>query len=182
MNRSFYLVSLVLIFLFNTRFIEKKYPQFKETITYPDISDTTKIFIEKDESGKHWIDIISDSKENLLYVRTGFSKEVLSIAGFSNIDISRNDAGQIRLERYDFDNDGIDEFILTTYVVGSTYGASVYFIIYKDAWGTYDIYKLPFNRVSIIQEKNSNNYIISRYLPAGNIINYRFSFGILTPI
>lgn len=136
--------------------------------------DAVQIFyLNKDSTAT--LEIFRNKAENYILLQTRFNGEILSVAGEGNIDFVD---GKLSLDTLFFEKDK-EVLILPTYVYGSTYGAVVYFLIYReDFLDTWEIIKVPFDRIEIETDKNNISTIV-RYTPDNKTIRYILKDGIL---
>lgn len=85
--------------------------------------------------------------------------EIGTISGAGNIDFEK---GKISLKSYYFEPNN-KVYAMEMYVKGSTYGASMLFIIYdNDGFGNWEIIRCPFESLRIVTDK-TNISKIARY-------------------
>lgn len=146
-------------------------------------SDTTSILIEEDKGSNSWIDIIRSQQENVLTIQTRKKDSITSLAGYGNSEITHREDGSIALDKVNFETDSTKEYVLSTYIKGSTYGSSVVYIIYKAKQrNTWEVFRLPFERVKIIHNHKLGYSIIASYDKPKVVSYYTFDVGIITEI
>lgn len=124
------------------------------------------------------LEILRDERNNYILLETKCNGEILSIAGSGNIDFLD---GTLRLDTVFFEKDK-EVFVLPTYVYGSTYGAVVYFLVYKNNYSNdWEIIKIPFDRLDIKTDKKGLSRILE-YTTCNKVIEYSFKDWLLQQI
>ncbi len=141
---------------------------------------TAHILIEEDKYGKSWIEILKSRKENTLIIRTKRDEDIISIAGYGNSENQVNENGSIVIDTLDFQMNAKKEYLLPTYIKGSTYGASIFYIVYYDS--SWQVFRVPFDRVNVRYEKKIGQSVIVEYKATGDSTLYKFKSGLLIPI
>jgi hypothetical protein len=124
------------------------------------------------------LEILKNKVDNYILLRTKYHGSILSIAGEGNIDF---EYGILRLDTVSFTKNE-QVYILPTYVYGSTYGALVYFLIYKENDDMWQILRIPFDRLDVKDINKDGLSEIVQYAHNGNKIVYTFKNGIIVPI
>jgi len=141
-------------------------------------NDTIHVLLEKDKYGNIWLDIIKFYSNNTIVFQTRRNR-ILSISGSGNTELVLTESGEIAVDTVDFGNDGKNEYVFKTFIKGSTYGASCYYIVYLNSW--WEVFRVPFDRLFVKYDEGIGDYIIISYHANDSAI-YRFDSGILTPL
>lgn len=179
MKFIFFLTSLFICFI-SCR--EKNYQKsIEDDLVGKHNRDTTSMFLSKDTGGgEYWLDVISDNLENFLILQTRRNNEILAISGYGNSSITLDDNNRILVDTIDFMNDKKVEYLLTSFIKGSTYGASVYYIIYfNNQW---NIFQFPFDNLEVKYDVKINDFAVITYDPMRISRKFRFNSGVLKPI
>lgn len=80
-----------------------------------------------------------------------------------------------------FTRGGEKSYLLRTYVNGSTYGAEVNYIIYKE-FGWWNIFRIPFDKNDVRYDAAKKEHQILNVKMDDEIEEYTFSHGLLTHI
>jgi|GEM_PF-6272786 len=138
-------------------------------------NDTITVFLLNESSGKYYLDIIQSKNPRYLNLELRQNEDVLSSIGYSNVSpVIKEELPKI--DTLDFNTDGLSEYVVYSYVEGSTYGADVDFIVYHGI-STMELIRIPFERIKISYMDKFQDYIITSYEANGTEILYKFDKG-----
>ena len=175
----------IVIFILLSSCLNDKVTQHKEgkNIGIPSQviqSDTIQISLGKVKNAMSWLYLIDNKRDNSLILQTRRGKHILSISGYGNSEIVLTNDGKAVIDTVNFGNDGVDEYIISSLIRGSTYGASLQYLVYlNDDW---EIFRIPFDRSVVRYEKEINDYRIVSYDGNGDSSLFSFKNGILTSL
>lgn len=142
-------------------------------------NDTIKVLMPNVGYNEYYLDIIKSTANNTIVFQTRTEERIASVSGYGNTDLVLDDSGKIKVDTIDFNNDGIVEYMYSSYVIGSTYGAVVCYLVYSN--NGWDVFRLPFDRLDVKYSKLVGEYVIVSY-QYDNTVTYRFKSGVLIPL
>lgn len=128
------------------------------TANYNNLTNRTALPLVSYNGSNDSLIVIQNLSDNYMMVFTKHNDAVISICGGGNIDFCYTDSNSITIDSGYFDEVGIS-YVLPLYVIGSTYGAIEYYIIYRDDCESphWNVFKLPFSNL-VINDTNGDGF------------------------
>jgi hypothetical protein len=138
--------------------------------------DTTRIKLDSICT----LDILVHKTKNYTALVLRDSSAINTLIGYGNtFPVEKNN--RISLDTIVFTRGGEKSYLLRTYVNGSTYGAEVNYIIYKES-GWWNIFRIPFDKNDVRYDAAKKEHQILIFKMDDEIEKYTFSNGFLTRI
>ena len=143
-----------------------------------DLTNRIALPLVSDSGSTDSLVVIQNLSENYMMVSTKHNDRVISLCGGGNIDFCYTDSNSIAIDSAYFDETGVS-YVLPLYVIGSTYGAIEYYVIYRDDYLLYtywNVYKLPFSRL-VIRDVNEDGFSELITYEKSDSLVYSFKHG-----
>ena len=142
-----------------------------------DLTNRIALPLVSDSGSTDSLVVIQNLSENYMMVSTKHDDWVISLCGGGDIDFCYTDSNSITIDSTYFDETGVS-YVLPLYVIGSTYGAIEYYVIYRECYlCTYwYVYKLPFTNL-VIRDVNEDGFSeLITYRDSDSLV-YSFKHG-----
>jgi hypothetical protein len=138
--------------------------------------DTTRIKLDSICT----LDILVNKTKNYTALVLRDSSAMNSLIGYGNtFPVEKNN--RISLDTMVFTRGGEKSYLFRTYVNGSTFGAEVNYIIYKE-FGWWNIFRIPFDKNDVRYDPAKKEHQILNFKINDEIEKHTFSNGFLTRV